>query len=72
MQKRGGVLEGRRSAGESEMPIPGEWTEGEYETIPQTFCRPDEWIDSAENEPEVDADYEAWRAACESAVHGES
>ena len=27
---------------------------------------PDEWTESAENEPEVDADYEAWWAARDS------
>jgi hypothetical protein len=26
--------------------VPGEWLEAEYETVPQTFCKPDE-------EPEV-------------------
>jgi hypothetical protein len=31
---------------------PGEWLEAEYETAPQIFCKPDEWYESAENEPE--------------------
>lgn len=30
---------------------PGEWGYSEYETVPQIFCKPEEWDDSAENEP---------------------
>jgi len=35
---------------------PGGWLEGQYETIPQTFCKSDEWVESAENEPWWDID----------------